>query len=154
VKYIEDCYSTSKKAYMQSVGNNNMDAGNLQLITMNYLNPDSARALRHLKALEKELFSTENIFLRYKHDDLGQSKNTFIICGFWYAEALATVGMIDKATNVIETLIKTSNHLGLFSEDSDENSGQWGNFPQTYSHVGLVNAVYRLSTKLDKPIFL
>jgi len=44
--------------------------------------------------------------------------------------------------------------FGLFSEDADENFGQWGNFPQTYSHVGLVNAVYRLSTSLDKPIFL
>ncbi|MBN1107405.1 MAG: glycoside hydrolase family 15 protein [Bacteroidales bacterium] len=152
-KYIEDCYSPDRKAYMQSVGNKNMDAGNLQLITMNYLNPNSGRAIQHLKALEEELFSIDNIFLRYKHDDLGNARNTFIICGFWYAEALAAIGMIDKAFRIIETLIKTSNHLGLFSEDADENFGQWGNFPQTYSHVGLVNAVYRLSTKIDKPIF-
>jgi GH15 family glucan-1,4-alpha-glucosidase len=85
---------------------------------------------------------------------MGSSRNSFIICGFWYAEALAAIGMIDKAFSVIETLNKSTNHLGLFSEDADENHGQWGNFPQTYSHVGLVNAVYRLSTKLDKPIFL
>ena len=153
-KYIEDCFNPGKGAYMQSVGNTHMDAGNLQLITMNYLNPNGGRALQHLKAYEKELFSDPEVFLRYKEDDLGKSHNTFIICGFWYAEALAAVGMIDKAFRVIETLNKSANHLGLFSEDADKNFGQWGNYPQTYSHVGLVNAVYRLSTKLNKPIFL
>jgi len=153
-KYIEDCYDPGRNAYMQSVGSSQMDAGNLQLITMNYLNPNGGRTLQHLKALEKQLFSDKNIYLRYRQDDLGKSRNTFIICGFWYAEALAAVGMIDKAFSVIETLNKSANHLGLFSEDADEESGQWGNFPQTYSHVGLVNAVYRLSTKLSKPIFL
>jgi GH15 family glucan-1,4-alpha-glucosidase len=153
-QYIENCYNPVKKAYMQSIGSPNMDAGNLQLITMNYLNPDAGRALQHLKAIEGDLFKNQKVFLRYKNDDLGKAHNTFIICGFWYAEALAVTGMIDKAFRVIETLIKSANHLGLFSEDADENAGQWGNFPQTYSHVGLVNAVYRLSTKLDKPIFL
>jgi GH15 family glucan-1,4-alpha-glucosidase len=153
-KYIEDCFDPARNAYMQSVGSSQMDAGNLQLITMNYLNPNGGRTLQHLKALEKQLFSDKNIYLRYRHDDLGKSRNTFIICGFWYAEALAAVGMIDKAFSVIETLNKSANHLGLFSEDADEEFGQWGNFPQTYSHVGLVNAVYRLSTKLSKPIFL
>lgn len=153
-KYIEDCFDPGRNAYMQSVGSSQMDAGNLQLITMNYLNPNGGRTLQHLKALEKRLFSDKNIYLRYRHDDLGKSRNTFIICGFWYAEALAAVGMIDKAFSVIETLNKSANHLGLFSEDADEEFGQWGNFPQTYSHVGLVNAVYRLSTKLSKPIFL
>jgi len=153
-QYIENCYNPVKKAYMQSVGSLNMDAGNLQLITMNYLNPDAGKALQHLKAIERDLFKNQNVFLRYKSDDLGNAHHTFIICGFWYAEALAVTGMTDKAFRVIETLIKSANHLGLFSEDADEKAGQWGNFPQTYSHVGLVNAVYRLSTKIDKPIFM
>ena len=153
-KYIEACFDPTKKAYMQSVEGKFLDAGNLQLITMNYLDPSSDRALQHLKAHENELFKDGILFHRYLHDDLGQARNSFIICGFWYAEALAAVGLIDKAFEVIETLNKCSNHLGLFSEDADKDFGQWGNFPQTYSHVGLVNAVYRLSTKLDKPIFL
>lgn len=153
-RYIEDCYDPEKGAYMQSVGNPHLDAGNLQLITMNYLNPNGGRAIQHLKALEKDLFNDQAIFLRYKQDDLGKAQNTFIICGFWYAEALAAMGMIDKSFRIIETLNKSANHLGLFSEDADKNFGQWGNFPQTYSHVGLVNAVYRLSQKIDKPIFM
>jgi len=152
--YIEKCYNPSKNAYMQSVGSSHLDASSLQLITLNYLNPNGGRAIQHLKAHERGLFDRKGLFYRYKHDDLGKTRNTFIICGFWYAEALSSIGMIDKAFEIIEILNKSANHLGLFSEDTDENSGQWGNFPQTYSHVGLVNAVYRLSTKLDKPIFL
>jgi GH15 family glucan-1,4-alpha-glucosidase len=153
-EYIEKCYNPSKNAYMQSVGSSHLDASNLQLISLNYLNPNGGRAIQHLKAHERGLFDKKGLFYRYKQDDLGKTRNTFIICGFWYAEALSAIGMIDKAFEVIEILNKSANHLGLFSEDTDAESGQWGNFPQTYSHVGLVNAVYRLSTKLDKPIFL
>jgi len=153
-KYIQKCYNPDKKAYMQSVGSSFFDASSLQLITMNYLNPNGGRAIHHLKAHEKALFKDEGLFYRYLHDDLGKPTTSFIICGFWYAEALAAIGMLDKAISVIEKLNKSSNHLGLFSEDADENYGQWGNFPQTYSHVGLVNAVYKLSKKLDNPIFL
>jgi GH15 family glucan-1,4-alpha-glucosidase len=153
-KYIEKCYNPDTKAYMQSVKSNQFDASTLQLITMNYLDPSGARAKRHLKSVESELFSMENLFFRYTYDELGKAETSFLICGFWYAEALVEVGQPEKAQRVIERLLKNSNHLGLFSEDADENSGQWGNFPQTYSHVGLVNAVFKLSTKLDKPIFL
>jgi glucoamylase len=154
MEYIEKCFDGTRGAYMQSIGSTHLDASNLQLITMNYLNPDGGRAIQHLKAHEKELFSHHNLFYRYISDDLGEARNSFIICGFWYAEALAATGMIEKAFRVIEILNKSANHLGLFSEDADEKSGQWGNFPQTYSHVGLVNAVYRLSLKLNKPIFM
>jgi len=152
--YIEKCYKTEENSYMQSVEGSLHDASTIQLITMNYLNPNGGKALHQLKALEKDLFINNKSFYRYKFDDLGKTNNTFIICGFWYAEALAAVGMIDKAFDVINHLNKSANHLGLFSEHTDEESGQWGNFPQTYSHVGLVNAVYGLSKKLNKPIFM
>jgi GH15 family glucan-1,4-alpha-glucosidase len=70
-------------------------------------------------------------------------------------EALACVGRIDDAVKEFENLMKYSNHLLLFSEDVDEENGsQWGNFPQAYSHVGLMNAAYRISMKLDLPIFM
>jgi GH15 family glucan-1,4-alpha-glucosidase len=70
-------------------------------------------------------------------------------------EALASVGRIDDATREFENLLQFSNHLLLFSEDVDEDTGsQWGNFPQAYSHVGLMNAAYRIAMKLDRPIFL
>ena len=152
--YIEKCYNPDMKAYMQAVGSKQLDASNLQLITMNYLDPLSDIAKEHLQAHEKVLFNRENLYFRYVHDDLGQVSTSFIICGFWYAETLALMGQLDKATKIIDKLLLSANHLDLFSEDADANFNQWGNFPQTYSHVGLVNAVYKLATKLDKPIYL
>jgi GH15 family glucan-1,4-alpha-glucosidase len=153
-EYIEKCYNGDKKAYTQAINNINLDASSLQFVTMNYLDPQSEKARLHILAHEKELFDNQKLYLRYTQDELGKTETSFVICGFWYAEALSANGQLDKAAQVIEKLLKCSNHLGLFSEDADENGGQWGNFPQTYSHVGLVNAVYRLSKKLDKPFFL
>ncbi len=79
--------------------------------------------------------------------------NTFLITAFWRVEALACIGEIDEAFEHIENLITYSNHLGLFSEDVALDGGQWGNFPQTYSHVGLMNAVGRIAKKQDRPFF-
>ena len=152
--YLEKCYDPEKKAYTQASGIKHLDGSNLQLITMKYLDPNSEMALNHLKAHEKELFGKNGLYFRYSHDDLGEAVNSFLICGFWFAEALATTGQLEKSKETIDKLLSCSNHLGLFSEDADSEGGQWGNFPQTYSHVGLINAVYRLAIKLDKPLFL
>lgn len=153
-EYIEKCYNPAKQAYTQSVGGEHLDASSLQLITMNYLDPLSEKARKHIEAHEKELFSTHGRFLRYTEDDLGKAENTFIICGFWYVEALAANGQIDKASSVLDKMLTFTNHLGLFSEDADLDGGQWGNFPQTYSHVGLINSVYRMAIHLNKPLFI
>jgi len=154
--HIESCYDPVRKVYTNSAGSSNLDASTLQLIMMNYLNPTSQRAKNHLIALEKELKTPNGLFYRYLYkDDFGKPKTTFLICAFWYVEALASVVLMDDATREFENLLQFSNHLLLFSEDIDENDGsQWGNFPQAYSHVGLMNAAYRIAMKLDKPIFL
>jgi len=154
--HIESCYDPVRKVYTNSAGNTNLDASTLQLILMNYLDPASDRAKDHLAALEKELKTPNGLFYRYLYkDDFGKPKTTFLICAFWYVEALACVGRLDDATHEFENLLQFSNHLLLFSEDVDEEDGsQWGNFPQAYSHVGLMNAAYRIAMKLDKPVFL
>jgi GH15 family glucan-1,4-alpha-glucosidase len=156
VKHIESCYDPKRKVYTNSADSPNLDASTLQLIMMNYLDPASKRAKDHLAALEKELKASNGLFYRYLYkDDFGKPKTTFLICAFWYVEALAAVGRIDDALKEFENLLQFSNHLLLFSEDVDEETGsQWGNFPQAYSHVGLMNAAYRIAMKLDKPIFL
>lgn len=154
--YIERCYDSDRKLYTNAVGSTNLDASTLQLIMMNYLIPDSERAKNHLEGLEKELKGKDGLFYRYLHrDDFGKPTTTFLVCAFWYVEALACVGRVDEAKEIFEKLLKYGNHLMLFSEDINEDNGsQWGNFPQAYSHVGLMNAAYRIATKLDKPIFL
>jgi len=154
--HIEACYDPERKVYTNAVGSPHLDASTLQLIMMNYLDPASERAKDHLIALEKELKTEDGLFYRYLHaDDFGKPKTTFLICAFWYVEALACVGRTDEAIKEFENIIKYCNHLLLFSEDVDAKTGsQWGNFPQAYSHVGLMNAAYRIAIKLDRPIFL
>ncbi len=156
IEKIEQCFDHSKGAYTQAIGSPHLDASNLQLITLKYLHPDSKKAQSHLKALETELRTEEGLFFRYKHsDDFGAPETTFLICAFWYVEALVCVNRMDEAIEVFERLAGFGNHLGLLSEDVDGKDGsQWGNFPQAYSHVGLVNAAYKIAHKLDRPNFL
>jgi len=150
---IEKCYSPERKVYTQAVGSDQLDASQLQLITMNYLDPASKKARFHLQALEAALKTPDGLLYRYMQDEKGKPLTSFLVCAFWYAEALACTGKMEKSCQLITQLLSYSNHLGLYSEDTDFEAGQWGNFPQTYSHVGFINAVYRISIKLDKPIF-
>jgi len=153
---IERTFSKERQAYTHAIDSPHLDASTLQLIMMNYLPHNSQKAKDHLKALESELRVNKGLFFRYIHeDDFGKPENTFLICGFWYAEALACVGRVEEAQEAFEELIGYSNHVGLFAEDIDPKTGsQWGNFPQAYSHVGLVNAAYRINNKLNEPNFL
>ncbi|GAA4781973.1 glycoside hydrolase family 15 protein [Olivibacter ginsenosidimutans] len=154
--HIEDCYDSERKVYTHAVGSSHLDASTLQLIIMRYLDPTSERARNHLAGLEKELRDENGLFYRYLHaDDFGKPKSTFLICAFWYVEALACVGRAQDAVKTFENLLQYANHLFLFSEDIDANNGdQWGNFPQAYSHVGLINAVNRIASVLGTPRFL
>ncbi|MDN5202100.1 glycoside hydrolase family 15 protein [Fulvivirgaceae bacterium BMA10] len=154
-QHIEKCYNPELGAYTQAIGTTNMDASLLQLITMNYLDPTSEKAAKHLNRLEEELKTPEGLFFRYKHaDDFGAPENTFLICTFWYIEALACVGRIQEAKALLDNILQYTNHLGLLSEDVHAKTGsQWGNFPQTYSHVGLMTAASRIARKMDLPDF-
>ncbi len=149
---VERCYHPVRGTYTQAVGTGHMDASLLHLITMNYLKPGSARTHKLLRALEAELQAPgTSLFYRYRmQDDFGRPHSTFLLCAFWYVEALATVGRVKEAIHHLEQLQQYSNHVGLFSEDVDPRDGsQWGNFPQTYSHVGLITATARIERKLD-----
>ncbi len=149
---LEQCYNSSEKAYMQSIDSDNMDASTLKLITMQYLKPNSERAKLHIEAIERKLRSSNGLLYRYRHaDDFGDPETTFLICSFWYAEALTYVGRLDDAVKTLEQIIEYSNHLGLFSEDVGIDGSQWGNFPQTYSHVGMINTAFRISRLINKP---
>lgn len=152
VALLEKCYDPKLKAYTQAIGSTNMDASTLKLITMQYLDPSHLRTKQHLEAIEKKLKSPNGLIYRYRHaDDFGKPGSTFLVCSFWYAEALSFTGRTDDACQTVETIMKNSNHLGLLSEDVSEDGSQWGNFPQTYSHVGMINTAFRISRKLNKP---
>lgn len=151
---IEGCYDPVRNVYTQGVGTEFLDASTLKLITMNYLDPSSLRARQHLKALEDLLKTDQGLFYRYVHqDDFGKPGATFLVCAFWYVDALACVGRLDDACKTLETILSFANPLQIFSEDVGVDGSQWGNYPQTYSHVGLINSIFRISKKLDQPGF-
>lgn len=151
---IEKCYDPERGVYTQALGTQYLDASTLKLITMNYLDPASDKAKKHLAELEKLLKTEQGLFYRYVHqDDFGKPEATFLVCAFWYVDALACVGRTNDAIKTLDNILTYANHLGLFSEDVGLDGSQWGNFPQTYSHVGLINAAIRISKKLDMPNF-
>jgi GH15 family glucan-1,4-alpha-glucosidase len=89
---------------------------------------------------------------RYKHaDDFGKPENAFTICAFWYVNALAAAGRKDEARERFSRLLERRNPLGLLSEDIAPDTGElWGNFPQTYSMVGIIGSALRLSRSWEE----
>ena len=151
---IERCYDAGQHVYTQAINSPNLDASTLKLITMNYLDHTLPKTHEHLRQLEAKLKTDQGLFYRYVHpDDFGKPEATFLVCAFWYVDALACVGRIEDAVRTLDGILPHANHLGIFSEDLGLDGSQWGNFPQTYSHVGLINAAFRISKKLDMPTF-
>lgn len=152
---IEKCYSSEFECYMSDQTLTYFDASAFLLVIFNYLDPKDPRTLKHFARLEQELMTPEGMIYRYRtHDDFGDTHATFLICTYWYIESLLCLGRLDEAESSLENIIVHGNHLGLLSEDlSSDDGGQWGNFPQTYSHVGLINTVCRLARKRDKHNF-
>ncbi len=110
------------------------------------------RALRpRSAAVEKDLRRGDFIFRYVEKDDFGEPENAFLVCTFWYVNALAALGRRDEARALFEKLLACRNRHGLLAEHIDPRTGeQWGNFVQTYSMVGLINAAIRLSIRWDQ----
>jgi GH15 family glucan-1,4-alpha-glucosidase len=152
---IEKCYSKEFECYMSDQELSYFDASAFLLITLNYLSPEDERTHKHFQRLQKELLSPEGMIYRYHApDDFGDTHATFLICTYWYIESLVCLDFLREAQESLAYIISHSNHVGLLSEDlSSDDGSQWGNFPQTYSHVGLINTVCRLARKRDRMIF-
>ncbi|MCH2110733.1 MAG: glycoside hydrolase family 15 protein [Polyangiaceae bacterium] len=142
------CWNEEGGFYADSTTSQNPDAAMLMMINLGYLDKDHPKALRHLQALEKRLLVNGHLMHRYlHHDGLGEDHTaTFTVCGFWYVEALARLGFKTRAEEVFQKMLTYANHVGLFAEDIDPKTGdQSGNFPQTYSHVGVINSAFAIS---------
>ncbi|WP_426958864.1 glycoside hydrolase family 15 protein [Muricoccus radiodurans] len=138
-------------AFTESLGSDAMDASLLLLQAVGFIPADDARFLGTLDLIGKRLMR-DGFLLRYEGpDDFGRPETAFLVCSFWYADALAAAGRVREAREMFERILSRRNHLGLLSEDLDPRSGQlWGNFPQAYSHVGLILSANRLSRSWDQ----
>ena len=126
------------------------DASNLLLPTLGIIDPRDQRFVSTVEAYER-LLVEDGLMLRYRHkDDFGETTSAFSICSFWWAEALAMVGRLEDACRLFERLMTHANCVGLFSEDIEPRTGMLlGNFPQAYTHVGLINTAVTISELLE-----
>jgi GH15 family glucan-1,4-alpha-glucosidase len=139
-------WSERKQSFTSGFGGEDLDATSLLLPDLGFLAASDTRFVSTLNAIERELVRGDLVF-RYLHaDDFGVPHNTFTMCSFWYVNALAAVGRVNEARTIFQKLLLRRNSAGLLSEDIDPVSGeQWGNFPQTYSMVGIITCAIRLS---------
>jgi GH15 family glucan-1,4-alpha-glucosidase len=138
-------------ALTQVAGERQLDAANLLAVHLGFFEPDDPRAASHVDAIRDALSVNGGLLRRYStRDDFGEMEAAFTVCSFWLVEALTIIGRKDEARELFERLLSLHNGLGLYSEDIlPESLEQSGNFPQTYSHVGLINAAFRLSRRWD-----
>ena len=124
----------------------NLDASLIQLLDLNFLKPDDPRFRETLHAVEEGL-RRGSYMLRYAtEDDFGLPQTAFNVCTFWLIEALQATGRDADARALFEEMLSRRTAAGLLSEDIDPETGElWGNYPQTYSLVGLVNCAVLLS---------
>jgi GH15 family glucan-1,4-alpha-glucosidase len=140
-------WSESAKAFTQSFGSDDLDASNLMIPLVGFLPADDPRVLATIDATEEHLTDDHGLVYRYRsHDGLEGEEGTFLLCTFWLAQALAMAGQPDRARIVFERAAAFVNDVGLLSEEVDPTSGELlGNFPQAFSHIGLINAAWAIS---------
>ncbi|MBF9232711.1 glycoside hydrolase family 15 protein [Microvirga alba] len=144
-------FNPGKGTFVSSFNGDDLDATLLLLSELNFVKPDDPRFIATVEAVGKVL-RRGDLLLRYGiEDDFGLMHNAFMICGFWYVDALNAIGRKQEACELFERILSLRNSFGLFSEDADFTTGElWGNFPQTYSMVGLINSAVRLSRSWEE----
>lgn len=145
-RIIHESYDAERGAFMETWGGTRLDASTLVLPDLGFIAADDERFLGTLAAVETHLKRGNYLFRYVDADDFGEPHTSFNLCTFWYLDALARVGRIDEARELFDHILSRRNHLGLMSEDLHPETGeQWGNFPQTYSMLGIIQIAMRLS---------
>jgi GH15 family glucan-1,4-alpha-glucosidase len=147
----ESAWNAEMNCFVSTFGGDRLDASLLLMGEFQFLQADDPRLAATVHAIEKHLKRGE-FLLRYdEEDDFGMPETAFLVCTLWWILALARIGEKDRARELFERVLAKRNHLGLLSEDlSTENGELWGNFPQTYSMVGLIQCAARLSKPWDE----
>jgi GH15 family glucan-1,4-alpha-glucosidase len=147
----EQSWSAKRDSFVATFGGEGLDASLLLLAELGFVAPKDPRYAGTLRAVERELKKGDFMFRYTEPDDFGAPQNAFMVCSFWYVDALAAVGRREEARSRFEGLLACRNRHGLLAEHVDPATREaWGNFPQTYSMVGLVNSGTRLSIPWDE----
>ena len=150
---LDGAWDDQQKAFTESFGRPEMDASLLTMHHLGFLEADDPRFVSTVECIGRHLLRGEHMFRYDAPDDFGEPENAFNICTFWYIDALASIGREDEARELFENMLSLRNPLGLLSEDIEPTSGElWGNFPQTYSMAGIINAAMRLSKPWEEAL--
>jgi len=140
-------------SFTESFGRPEMDASLLTMNDLGFISADDPRFVSTVDCIGRHLRRDKHLFRYIAADDFGEPENAFNICTFWYIDALASIGRVDEARDLFENMLSLRNPLGLLSEDIDPQSGAlWGNFPQTYSMAGIINAAVLLSRSWEESV--
>jgi GH15 family glucan-1,4-alpha-glucosidase len=134
-------------SFTQTFDSEDLDASSLMVPLVGFLPPDDPKVLGTIKATEEHLTDERGLVYRYRSSDgLDGREGSFLLCTFWLAQALALARQVEQAHTVFERAAAFVNDVGLLAEEVDGSSGELlGNFPQAFSHIGLVNAAWAVS---------
>jgi len=145
---LRNGWSEKRKSFVQYYGGEALDAALLMIPTVGFLPADDPRVISTVDAIKRDLME-DGLLMRYRpeetEDGIAGGEATFIVCTFWLADALCMTGRYDEAEEIFERLLGLRNDLGLLAEEYDPRARrQLGNFPQAFSHVGLINTANNL----------
>jgi len=140
------CWNASLNSFVDSADGDGIDASLLLLHEIGLVSPQDPRFVGTVDAVTRTLCRDGHVLRYATEDDFGLPKTAFNVCTLWYIDALAAIGRREEARALFERLLACCNHVGLLSEDVEPATGElWGNFPQTYSMVGIIICAMRLS---------
>jgi GH15 family glucan-1,4-alpha-glucosidase len=149
-KILASAWNDERKAFVESFGGRDLDASVLLMAEVGFIDAKDPRFIATVDAMEAVLCDGPYMRRYEAPDDFGHPRTAFSVCAFWRIDALARIGRVDQAREIFRALLAGRNHVGLLSEDMDPATGElWGNFPQTYSMVGIINGAMRLSLPWD-----
>ena len=145
-------WSVKRNSYSQHKNSDTIDAANLLMPLVKFISPTDPRWLSTMKASEEDLLEDSMVY-RYKigdsaSDGLAGEEGTFSMCSFWYVECLSRSGDIEKARFYFEKMLSYANHVGLYAEELGFHGEHLGNFPQAFTHLGLISAATNLNRNL------
>jgi GH15 family glucan-1,4-alpha-glucosidase len=139
-------WNPARASFSATFDGDTLDASLLLLADLGFLAAEDPRFAGTVAAVERDLKRGDFVYRYSEPDDFGVPANAFIVCTFWYIDAITRLGRREEARALFETMLARRNRLGLLSEHIDPATGElWGNFPQTYSMVGMIKSATRLS---------
>ena len=148
---VRRTWSESRNCFVSTFDGSELDASLLLMAQIGFVQSSDPRYVATVERIGQELKRGDFIYRYVVRDDFGEPETAFLICTFWYIDALAAIGKTVEARAMFDKIMTYRNRFGLFSEDVDPKTGElWGNFPQAYSMVGLINSAMNLSLSWEE----